>query len=407
MTLNSASHRMKLVPLLALLFGNAVAHSLFMIGFPLMGRQLGLSVVQTGALLSVSAFAMMLVTPFWGSYIDRTNRTRPLLCGIVVTALFLIATGALFVYQTHSPFSSLMTIYLMLFALRILQSLGVAGLMPAAQAYIADQTTSEQRFSGMGLMGAAFGIGSILGGYLVMNAGIALFPQTLIGLGAAMLLSLLGYRWLKRTEHAAKSPSHSQPRQRMKLKTVLPYVAITFCMMLIYALLQQTTGLRLQDQLGLTMAEAMKGNGALMTAAMICMAAGQLVLSFVRINRPRRLLLLGLLFGMICLNGLVVADTYQEMLFAMMGTGLAMSLIMPANLTLLSHSAGHYHQAYCASVNTLGKGLGWAAGPLLGGMLYQFTPVMPAWISLALMVVAAILTLYLKRAQPHTVEAAS
>lgn len=387
----------KLLPLLLMLLGNAVAHSIFMIGFPLMGRSIGLSELQTGALLSISAFSMMMVTPFWGRYIDRAGRTKPILFGIIVTACFLIATGLLFEYQHNENALNLFAVYLIVFSLRLLQSLGVAGVMPGAQAYIADSTTSQERLSGMGLLGAAFGIGSILGGYLVMNAGIEHFSVTLMILGAFMLLTIVGYRWLPEISAVQVKPMTSLPKPTLPLQHVLPFALITFCVLLIYGLLQQTVGLRLQDQLNYTMVEAMKGSGALLMTSMICMTIGQLILSFIRVSYPYKLLIFGLLLGTLCLYILGLADSFKPMLFAMVGLGFSMSMIIPANLTLLSQKAGQENQAYAASINTIGKGLGWAAGPLLGGILYQFTPVMPVWTSIGLMLVAASVALYISR----------
>jgi DHA1 family tetracycline resistance protein-like MFS transporter len=50
----------------------------------------------------------------------------------------------------------------MLFAARILS--GIAGAnIPTAQAFIADSTPPEHRAKGMGLIGAAFGLGFIFG----------------------------------------------------------------------------------------------------------------------------------------------------------------------------------------------------------------------------------------------------
>ena len=60
----------------------------------------------------------------------------------------------------------------MLFAARALAG-ACAGNIAAAQAYIADVTTPENRAKGMGMIGAAFGLGFIfgpaLGGFLAGN----------------------------------------------------------------------------------------------------------------------------------------------------------------------------------------------------------------------------------------------
>lgn len=395
MTIKLPSHIAKLFPLLFMLIGNAIAHSIFMIGFPLIGRVLGYSALQTGILLSVSAFCMMLVAPFWGRYIDNTGRAPSILIGILFTSVFLVGCGVAFTYSEWFPLFGILSLYVVVFILRMGQSIGVAGLMPAAQAYIADNTNNEQRFSGMGIMGFVFGFGSILGGYIVMNTSIERFPIVLIVIGMGMLVSLFGYKRLNRSQAESVPFQHWQQKKTVNWTQALPFVAITFCTLITYGFLQHTTGLRLQDQLDFTPAEAIKGSGGLLIASMVCMAVGQLILSFLSIKKARVLLLVGLSIGCGSLYALMAASSFTQLLLAMMAIGLGMSLIMPANLTLLSQSAGEHRQAFFASVNTVGKGLGWALGPTLGGALYQFSPLMPVWGAMVTMLIATSIAIYL------------
>jgi MFS transporter, DHA1 family, tetracycline resistance protein len=104
----------------------------------------------TVALLSTS-FSLMqfLFAPVWGRLSDRIGRRPIILCGLFGSCLSYLAFGL----ASSLP---------MLFAARIFA--GIAGAnIPTAQAVVADITTPENRAKGMGMVGAAFGLGFIFG----------------------------------------------------------------------------------------------------------------------------------------------------------------------------------------------------------------------------------------------------
>jgi multidrug resistance protein len=116
---------------------------------PLWAERFDASPTQIGLLTASYAVVQLLFAPVWGRLSDRYGR-RPVilasLAGSAVSALLIGVAGTL----------------LLLFVARILQ--GVAGASyAAAQAYVADVTTRRERARGMGLIGAAFGLGFILG----------------------------------------------------------------------------------------------------------------------------------------------------------------------------------------------------------------------------------------------------
>ncbi len=102
-----------------------------------------------GLLNTSFSFMQFLFAPLWGRLSDRVGR-RPVLLGS------LVLTSAS--YVTFALASSLPV----LFISRLIA--GIAGAtISTAQAYMADTTTREERTKGMGLIGAAFGMGFIFG----------------------------------------------------------------------------------------------------------------------------------------------------------------------------------------------------------------------------------------------------
>ena len=105
---------------------------------------------RTVGLLFASYSIMQLIfSPILGGLSDKYGRRPVLLLSIIGTGIGFLILG----------FAN--TIW-MLFAGRILDGI-TGGNISTAQAYIADITTTENRAKGMGLIGAAFGLGFIFG----------------------------------------------------------------------------------------------------------------------------------------------------------------------------------------------------------------------------------------------------
>ena len=116
---------------------------------PFYADRFGTSPVMTGFLFSIYSLAQFFFSPIWGQRSDRVGR-RPVM--LISTA------GAVLAYVIFAFSHSL---EMLLFS-RLLAGI-MGGNIAAAQAYVADVTTKEDRTKGMGMIGAAFGIGFVLG----------------------------------------------------------------------------------------------------------------------------------------------------------------------------------------------------------------------------------------------------
>lgn len=116
---------------------------------PFYATDMGATPLVVGLIISSYSAMQFLFAPVWGALSDRLGR-RPLL----ILGLF----GSAFSYIVFGLANTIGVLLL---------SRVIAGIMGAniavAQAYIADTTTVEQRARGMGLIGAAFGLGFIFG----------------------------------------------------------------------------------------------------------------------------------------------------------------------------------------------------------------------------------------------------
>ncbi len=161
---------------LAVVFGIVL---LDLLGFGILIPQLGVYGVRfdgspfaVGLLLTVYSLMQFLFAPLLGRLSDRYGR-RPVL-------LYSVA-GSMVGYLLFAFADSLE----MLFLARIVDGIS-GGNISTAQAYVADITTVENRARGMGLVGAAFGIGFLCGpavggllGSIGGNRAIGLFAAAL------------------------------------------------------------------------------------------------------------------------------------------------------------------------------------------------------------------------------------
>src|SRR5690606_34288025 len=139
----------------------------------------------------------------------------------------------------------------------------------AAQAWMADRTPPENRAEGMGLLGASYGVGGIVGAGFAFAVGGTHPVAALAGLAALVLFGLcLVYLMIVDRHVIPDMKAPSLPR--LEIMNIAPGLAITFAGVVVYAVMQHVTALRLEDGMGLLRPEAVsKGGAALMGAAIV------------------------------------------------------------------------------------------------------------------------------------------
>lgn len=358
----------------------------FTVLFPILaplGREIGLSEVQITFIIGASALCVFLASPVWGRVSDRRGRKRVLLIG-----LFGFAAGTvLFNSVLHAGLAGMLT-GTVLFASLVLARMCHAGLMaasmPAASAYMADITDAANRTKGMGAAGAANNLGAILGPAVAGLAFISLLTPLWVMAGVALLNGLFVWRFLPeppRPAADAEAASARSPEPMPRLKyldaRILPFVVVGVTMFTGMALVQQTMGFRFQDALVLNAEDTAQAVAVAMMSSAVCSLIAQgLVVQRLSLP-PFTLLRLAMPLLIVAFTMMALFETRWALTLAMMVQGFGMGLAGPAFMAGASLAVSAREQGAVAGIAGSCGPLGFALGPLLGGVLYQFSPTLP------------------------------
>ena len=170
-------------------------------------ENLGAGGTELGLLVACYAVMRLIFGPIWGSVSDRVGRKPVLMVGIVGYGLTMVLFG-------------MATKLWMLFVIRSLSGILSSATSPTTMAYISDSTPAEERGGGMGALGAAMGIGTILGpglGGLLGSDSLSL-PFFIAG-GLSFLSLLLIWLFLPESLPAASRKTAAKA-QRLGLRTL-------------------------------------------------------------------------------------------------------------------------------------------------------------------------------------------
>jgi MFS transporter, DHA1 family, multidrug resistance protein len=106
--------------------------------------------IAMGLLMAIYSAMQFLFSPMWGTLSDRFGRKPILMIGVFGNAVTMLFLG-------------LSTQLWMMFTARALAGVLSSATLPTAMAYISDSTDEKSRGGGMGVVGAAMGLGMVLG----------------------------------------------------------------------------------------------------------------------------------------------------------------------------------------------------------------------------------------------------
>src|SRR6266571_4504235 len=163
---------------------------------PYYAKRFGASGFEFGALLGVYSLMQFFAAAVLGRLSDRVGRRPGLLTTMVLN------TGGYLLFAFAGS-------YWALFASRVIGGFA-GGNISAAQAYIADSTSAADRSRGMGILGAAFGLGFVIGPAIGgAAAGLGSAAPGLVAAGLSLLNFVLAWAILPESLH----PDHRTERR--------------------------------------------------------------------------------------------------------------------------------------------------------------------------------------------------
>ena len=216
--------------LFAAVFVDMVGYGIVVPLLPFYAQQYAAGAALVGLLGSLYAATQLVSSPFLGGLSDRTGRRPVLLICLLGTSLAYLLLG--------------LAGTLSLLVVAVALAGGAAGTLATAQAYIADSTPPEDRARGLGLIGAAFGLGLVggpaLGGLLSLySLGAPAFAAAALALCNVMFGFFILPESLP-SEHRVPTPilhlnPISQLRSVLKMRGIRALLLVVFLLNLSFA----------------------------------------------------------------------------------------------------------------------------------------------------------------------------
>lgn len=343
-----------------------------------LGRDLGLTETEIGAMSTSYALMQLVLSSWWGKKSETAGRKKILLVGVAGFALGFALLGiAAEVGRAqllaHGPLVALML------GSRMIGGAFSSAMLPTAQAYAADLTTRENRTSGMAVIGAAFGLsiifGPVIGAVIAHFFGLTAPIWFSAGFGVCNALLVMWFL----PEPKRDRPVSVRPPAPLRdvARRAWPLLAVAAVSTGASVLMEQTVAFLVEDRLHLAHEDTpMWMGGALFVYGVVAVAVQGGLVRRVKVA-PTTLVLFGMPITIAGLLTLMIAHDYPIMILGMALQGFGQGLVLPGVTSAMSLAVHDDEQGAVAGLNSSSQGVGRLIGPLLGTMLYELHPELP------------------------------
>jgi DHA1 family tetracycline resistance protein-like MFS transporter len=392
--------------LFLIVFVDLVGFGLILPLLPFYAQHFGASNQVISVLFTMYSVGQFFASPFLGRLSDRIGR-RPVLifsqCGNIIAYIALA--------HAHS--------LALIFVARFFAGI-TAGNIATAQAYIADITTPQNRAKGMGVLGAAFGLGFIVGpaigglltGSVVTDATLAR-PAYLAAIMSAIAMCGVIFRLPESLTAERRAELHANPRVSRLLaarqvlreptlqKLILTYFITTIAMAIMetsFTLWANGTFGYGPKQVGLIFA----GIGIVLAGVQ-----GGLIGKLIKYFREELLVAGGAFLLLAGLAGEAISHTLPELIGASVLIAVGYGIAQPSFNSLMSRRAPAASQGMVMGVAQSASSLSRVIGPLLSGVAFYAGLSAPFILAALLMLPVGLLALALVRASKTAAPPAS
>ncbi len=344
-------------------------------------EELGASAAQIGFLISIYSAMKLIFAPVWGCLSDQYGRRPAILIGLVGNAGALVLFGAV----KSLPW---------LFIARGLSGVFSAAILPTVMAYVADVTTEENRGKGMGLMGAAMGLGFIAGpgiGGIIGNHSLPFFLAGGLSLATFCFALTLLPESLKLTELPDTQEAIISPWSAMN-HPLTPLFLVAFFSAFIFAGLETILPLAIKDRLNYGSKEL--GLMLVIMGTFIALLQGSVLGKLINFCGEFKLIIIGLMLNAVGLALLPWPKTWVMLTLYLSIAGIGNQIIRPTNASWISKQT-KFGQGAAIGVMDAFLSLGRVVGPPFAGKLYTpETFQISCWIAAGILVAVSICLFY-------------
>lgn len=349
--------------------------------FAPLAREVGLTEVALGTVLTAGAVVFAATALFWGRAVDRLGQRRVLLLGVGLSLAGLTGFALVSQLALDGALSPGATLAAMIGTRSLLFGAGIGAVPVAAMALVAATTSEETaRTRGIGQIGAVQGVAIALGpalGGLLGFAGL-LGP---VWAAPAVVAAGLGLVALVLPAPPARTTPAPPPNARATLRPwdprLWPVLLGGFGMYLALSMVVIVLGFLVQDRLGLDAAATVSATGAasFLSGVVLILVQGVVV---PRLRWPAaRLLRVGAPIAAVGALALVFATEFWSIALVLAGMSIGIGLAAPGYATAPTLLVGPEEQGGVAGLVQAVTGLTFVIGPVGGTALYGLAPEYP------------------------------
>jgi DHA1 family tetracycline resistance protein-like MFS transporter len=370
-----ASSRPLLIIFLTILV-NLIGFGIIIPLLPFYAETFGASPLTIGLLFASFSLAQLVASPLLGAWSDRWGRRPILIFSLIGTVISFVMLA---VAQSLA----------MLFAARIVDGLS-GGNITTARAYIGDITTEENRAKAFGILGAAFGLGFIIGPALGgLFAHISYTAPIWAAAAITVVATLLAWFWLPETVHRVDAAAGSPWKALRELSgraNLRRLFAIDFLYWGSFAVYQTTFALFGARRFGFDATHT----GYLLAAFGFLGVIVQLMMVGPVVARlgEKRTLTIGLVFTAVGWGGSAMTHSLPVFIMLLVPGAIGIGLCNPSLVSLVSGAAGKHEQGRVQGAAGALESLGRTLGPIWGNGALQFLGEGAAYGSAAIVLLA-------------------
>lgn len=377
---NTSRNRSTLPILFSVIIIDLIAFGIVIPVLPAYAKDLGESAVILGVLLSTHAALQFIFAPIWGRLSDRIGRRPVMLVSMAGTSASMVILGLA---------DSLEGLLLA----RVLSGTFSANIS-VATAFVADVTAEEERTRFMGMVGASFGIGFILGPAL--GGGLAW-----LGHGVPMFfaagLALLNCLWAAFALHEppAREDDVAPPRGLIQAlqSAVSDPVAARLCLTnllftVAVAQLESTFFYFMNDRFGFDLSQV----AFILVAMAILMAGiqGGGIRALAQRFGERTLLISGLVLLALAFPVIPLMGGIVLLMIPLSVSAVGRAVSQPPMTSIVSTRAAQQNRGTLMGAFQSSAALARIVGPLLAGTLYIYSEAAPFYLASGLFFLAAL-----------------